>query len=107
MSAKKKMVRQKFRDSVFKRDRNKCVICKKTENLDVHHITDRSLMPFGGYVKENGISLCLEHFAIAEMYHQSDGETYEEGFHPKQLYNKIGSSYEKALEASSKLERYG
>ena len=106
MSAKKKMIRQKFRDAVLKRDRNKCVICKKTENIDVHHITDRSLMPCGGYVKENGISLCLEHFAIAEMYHQSDGETYEEGFQPKQLYNKIGSSYEKALETSRKLERY-
>jgi len=106
MSAKKKMIRQKFRDAVLKRDRNKCVICKKTENIDVHHITDRSLMPCGGYVKENGISLCLEHCAIAEMHHQSDGETYEEGFHPKQLYNKIGSSYEKALETSRKLERY-
>ncbi len=106
MSTKKKMVRQKFRDSVLKRDRNKCVFCKQTENIDVHHITDRTLMPYGGYVRENGISLCPEHYKMAEMYHQSDGETCAEGFHPTQLYRKVGSSYEKALEASRRLERH-
>ena len=49
MSGKKKLIRQNFRDSVFRRDGNKCVLCGQTENLDVHHITDRNLMPFGGY----------------------------------------------------------
>ncbi len=107
MSGKKKLIRQNFRDSVFRRDGNKCVLCGQTENLDVHHITDRNLMPFGGYVKENGISLCPDHHEMAESYHHSNGEEYAEGFHPKQLYMKIGSSFEKAQQASKRLERYG
>jgi len=105
MSAKKKIVRQKFRDSVLKRDRNKCVICKQSENVDAHHITDRALMPHGGYVRENGISLCPMHHEMAEMYHQTEGELCEEGFLPSQLYSKVGSSYEKALDASNRLDR--
>jgi len=106
MSGKKKLVRQNFRDSVFKRDRNKCVFCGQTENLEVHHITDRNLMPFGGYVKENGISLCPDHLEKAEAYHYSNGKEYAEGFHPKELYIKIGSRFENAQQASKRLEKY-
>ena len=106
MSGKKKLVRQNFRDSVFKRDRNRCVFCGQTEKLDVHHITDRNLMPFGGYVKQNGISLCPDHHEMAETYHHSNGEECADGFHPKELYNKIGSSFEIAQRASKRLERY-
>lgn len=106
MSAKKKITRQKFRDSVFKRDKNKCVICKQAENIEAHHITDRTLMPNGGYVKENGISLCPAHLELAEEHHQTEGERCKEGFEPTQLYSKIGSSYEKALKASNHLERH-
>ncbi len=106
MSAKKKIIRQKFRDAVFKRDQNKCVICKQTEQLEVHHITDRTLMPNGGYVKENGISLCHSHLEIAEEHHHTNGERCEDGFKPAQLYNKIGSNYDKALEASKRLDRH-
>ena len=106
MSGKKKLVRQNFRDSVFKRDRNRCVFCGQTEKLDVHHITDRNLMPFGGYVKANGISLCPDHHEMAETYHHSNGEECADGFHPKELYSKIGSSFEIAQRASKRLERY-
>lgn len=106
MSGKKKLIRQNFRDTVFKRDRNKCVFCGQTDDLEVHHITDRNLMPFGGYVKENGISLCPDHHKIAEAYHHSNGEEYTEGFRPKELYMKIGSNFEKAEQASKRLERY-
>ncbi len=105
MSNKKKMARQKFRDAVFKRDRNLCVICKQSEPLDVHHITDRTLMPNGGYVKENGISLCPDHLLMAEMYHHSNGENCPDGFNPTQLYMKVGSSYQKALNASERLQK--
>ncbi|MFT5692056.1 MAG: hypothetical protein ACI92E_001387 [Oceanicoccus sp.] len=105
MSNKKKLARQKFREAVVKRDRNKCVICKKSEALEVHHITDRSLMPGGGYVKENGILLCSEHLAMAEQYHLSEGENCPEGFIPDQLYRKVGASYPKALLASERLEK--
>jgi len=61
----KKEIRKKFRDSVFKRDGYKCIVCgfqSSLENcekeLDAHHITPREILPNGGYVKENGISLC-------------------------------------------------
>ena len=57
----KKLIRQKFSELVFKRDKFKCCFCNETNNLDAHHITDRHLMPNGGYIKENGISLCKKH----------------------------------------------
>ena len=72
--------------------------------LDAHHITDRNLMPNGGYVKENGISLCPPCHIYAENYHIHDGKMWSEGYHPNDLYAKIGSSYEKAVEASKKLK---
>ena len=62
----KKLIRQKFRDEVFGRDGYKCVFCGKTNNLDAHHITNRNEMPNGGYVKENGITLCPVHHSIEE-----------------------------------------
>lgn len=105
MSNRKKLARQKFREVVVKRDRNKCVICKTGEALEIHHITDRSLMPGGGYVKENGILLCSEHLAMAERYHLSNGEDCPDGFNPSQLYRKVGSNHEKALAASERLEK--
>lgn len=99
---KKQMIRQKFRESVFGRDGYKCVFCDVTKNLDAHHITDRSLMPNGGYVPENGISLCPEHHIQAEQFHISDGNTWIDGMHPNDLYRKIGSSYELAVTKSTK-----
>lgn len=95
----KKLIRQRFRESVFERDGNKCVFCEK-DAVDAHHITDRNKMPNGGYVKENGISLCHEHHRIAEKYHETGGKDWIEGFHPDDLYRKIGSSKEIALQSS-------
>ena len=62
--------------------------------------SDRNDMPNGGYVKENGISLCFEHHRIAEKYHESCGKTWDEGFHPDDLYRKINSSKELAIKKS-------
>lgn len=59
-------------------------------------------MPGGGYVKENGISLCHEHHMMAEVYHSCDKEIWEEGFHPNDLYSMINSSYATAVEISRK-----
>ena len=108
MSNQKKLIRQAFRDACYKRDNYKCVTCefksskdKAEEELDAHHITDRNLMPNGGYVKENGISLCPECHEKAEVFHSTG--TAIEGFAPDDLYKKINSSYEKAVEASNKL----
>jgi 5-methylcytosine-specific restriction endonuclease McrA len=108
MSAEKKAIRKMFRDTVFKRDGFRCAACgmksgKDTaeKDLDAHHITDRTLMPNGGYVKENGISLCASCHEKAEEFH-STGIAVT-GYSPEDLYKKINSTLEKAIEASEKL----
>ena len=116
MSSKKKQVRKAFRDAVFKRDRFTCQVCRKQwsaqdadpalKRINAHHITDRSLMPNGGYVKENGITVCDGEDSChmrCEKYHISEGEVWDEGLAPWDLYEKIGSSHEKAVEASERL----
>lgn len=108
MSAGKKAIRKYFRDACYKRDGFRCAMCNMKsskdsaeEELDAHHITDRNLMPNGGYVKENGISLCPGCHEKAEVFHSTG--TAVEGYAPDDLYKKINSSYEKAVEASNKL----
>jgi len=101
MSGNKKLVRDKFRESTFKRDLYKCKMCNSKESLDAHHITDRNLMPNGGYVKENGISLCPLCHQKAEEFHSTG--TSHPGYSPLDLYAKIGSSEEIARKASEKL----
>lgn len=114
MSKNKKQVRAQFRASVFKRDRFTCQVCgrksspeKADEELDAHHITDRSLMPNGGYVAENGITVCEggadSCHMQCERFHISGGTSWNEGLHPEDLYAKIGSSHEQAVRASERL----
>lgn len=69
--------------------------------LDAHHITNRDDMPNGGYVKENGISVCDECHLKAEAF-WSTGESVD-GFSPEDLYKIIGSSLEQATKASELL----
>ena len=102
MSKEKKKVREFFRACVYERDGNKCRVCKNDkEPLDAHHITDRNLLPNGGYVKENGISLCPSCHIKAEVFH-STGKAFDD-FHPNDLYKLINSSYDIAYKASLKL----
>ena len=117
MGKKKKQVRAAFRNAVFKRDRYKCVVCGKQWSEDesdpslgrvnAHHITDRSLMPNGGYVKENGVTVCDggpgSCHMRCEQWHISGHTEVEEGLHPDDLYQKIGSSYQAAVDASERL----
>jgi len=114
----KKSIRYNFRKEVFVRDNFSCRICGKrdlvlkqnpqkynfvSEILDCHHITNRNEIENGGYVKENGISLCKDVCHLkAEEYLQ--GSTLHEGFSPVELYSKIGSSYERAVKASQRLD---
>lgn len=97
----KKQIRQEFRDSVFKRDNYTCKICGtkgNEETLDAHHITDRNEMPNGGYVKENGITVCKEKcHIICELYHMTLGKNWNYMYHPEDLYILIGSSKETAI----------
>lgn len=107
MSAEKKKIRANFRDSVFERDQKKCRGCGWTLfvdgiELDAHHITDRNLMPNGGYVKENGIALCPECHKKAEVFHSTG--TALPGWAPEDLYKMIGSTYEQAVKASERLK---
>ncbi len=109
MGAEKKLIRKIFRDACYKRDGFRCAMCgmkssrdKAEHELDAHHVTDRTLMPNGGYVLENGITLCKDSCHLkAEQFH-STGEAFP-GYAPVDLYKKINSSYEKAIEASEKL----
>ena len=102
----KKQIRSKFRNEVFSRDNYTCRGCglKTTEEfLDAHHIENRNSFPNGGYVKENGITLCKDKCHLkAEKWHQTNGKEWEEGFHPNQLFAKIGSSEEIARKKDSK-----
>ncbi len=111
--SRKKQIRKNFRNAVFKRDNNTCKICgykppadKIIEELDAHHITDRNEMPNGGYVKENGITLCCigENCHLkAEQFHISGGTKWVENMHPNDLYLLINSSKEEAIQASERL----
>jgi hypothetical protein len=106
---------------VFRRDGYRCVACGRPGHdrqggeehaayhrpgvelvpLDAHHITDRHDMPNGGYVAENGITLCDEGcHRRAELFHQV-GEA-EPGFTPEDLYRLIGSSFVEAVAASER-----
>jgi len=89
--------RKQFNEDCRERDGNKCVFCDETENLDVHHITDRHDMPNGGYVAENGITVCDSHHLSCEkdMFFK---------YSPSELYKKINSSYELAYEKSLNLK---
>lgn len=105
MHLTKTQIRARFRKNVFERDGYTCVTCGTegdADELDAHHITDRNEIPHGGYVKENGITLCATCHIKAEVYHQSEGMDWPQGFHPHSLYWKIESSPQKAVVASEK-----
>lgn len=103
----KKDIRRNFREGVLERDGNRCMMCTDTNaKLDAHHITDRSLMPNGGYVLENGISLCDKQDGChmkAERWHISGETEFIPGYHPDDLYKLINSSYELAYQKSELL----
>ena len=104
---KKKLIRARFRTSVFTRDKYKCKICNDSnEILDAHHILPRKQMPNGGYVKENGVTLCPSCHLEAEDFLNGDlttfaGKNYD--YSPANFLKLIGSSVELAYEKSKLL----
>mgnify|MGYP000218151177 CR=1 FL=1 len=120
----KKAIRAAFRGAVFARDRHTCQVCGRRwtaqdadpslKRINAHHITDRNLMPGGGYVLENGITVCDVaafddpgescHMRV-EAWHISGGTQVEPGLHPDKLYERIGSSQALAIRKSERLER--
>jgi len=110
VSAQKKQTRAAFREVVFVRAKHRCEDpgcafvsspARAVEELDAHHITDRNELPNGGYVPENGISLCPPCHEKAEHFHSTG--TALPRFSPDELYGVIGSSREKAERASRRL----
>ncbi len=59
--------REQFRNGVFERDNNQCVICKDPTDLVAHHIMERRLWSDGGYYISNGASLCEKDHILAEQ----------------------------------------
>lgn len=109
MGVDKKLIRKNFRDACYQRDKFCCAKCgkksskeKAEEDLDAHHVTDRNLLPNGGYIKENGISLCADCHIKAEVYHSTGVPV--EGYSVDDLYKIINSNLEKAVKASEKLK---
>lgn len=112
----KKEIRSNFRNVVFKRDKFCCRACGKKytteeaiENLDVHHITNRNELPAGGYVLENGISLCKQgnpscHEKAEAWLSENSKISKIVGFEPEALYAKISSSFELAYKKSEVLQ---
>lgn len=104
---KHKRWRIQFRNQCLERDGHQCKMCGDFDSkLDVHHITDRKDMPNGGYASTNGITLCDKAngcHAKAEVWNQTHGVKWHPGFHPKDLYAKIGSDYEQAVIDSNNL----
>jgi 5-methylcytosine-specific restriction endonuclease McrA len=98
----KKEIRDAFRKAVFARDGFRCAMCGRSDvKLDAHHIMDRHDMPNGGYVLENGITLCdCENGCHwkAEQWHAT-GTPYP-GYSPDELFARIGSDLDRAIEAS-------
>ena len=58
--------RDEFRESVFKRDNNMCIICAKPAQ-DAHHIMERRLFADSGYYLDNGVTLCGKFHIKAEQ----------------------------------------
>ena len=102
MSKEKKAIRAAFRDAVFKRDGYVCKVCRvpcDLDKLDAHHIHPRIDMPYGGYVPENGITLCPAcHIKAEAILNGESGIAIM--LARDNLYVLIGSSYEMAVEAS-------
>jgi hypothetical protein len=57
--------RDEFRETVFARDKRKCVNCGMP-GVDAHHIIERRLFPDGGYYLNNGVTLCENCHLAAE-----------------------------------------
>ena len=95
----KLLSRDNFRESVFKRDGHKCVVCKNPA-VDAHHIIERRLFNDGGYYLENGASLCSSCHLLAEKTLISVEEIREKAgitkicipshLYPDQSYTKWG-----------------
>jgi 5-methylcytosine-specific restriction endonuclease McrA len=101
-SKKKTQIREQFRRQVFTRDGYKCRVCGASGQLDTHHIIPREHIANGGYVKENGITLCSTCHLKAEDCLQMRMPMCLD-YLPSELYKLIGSDAIKACEKALEL----
>jgi 5-methylcytosine-specific restriction endonuclease McrA len=106
---RKYWLRVSFNKAVFERDGYKCRVCGKPNvtqwghySLAAHHICDRHDMPNGGYVPENGISLCETCHWEAEREHNN--QSARPGYSRQELYELIGTSFDEAWNKSEALK---
>lgn len=107
----KREIRDAFRTAVFERDGHLCKLCGRNDApLDAHHITPRERMPAGGYVAENGITLCSRMISATggpgrDCHYKAERaiDDLRGDYSPSALYALIESSYEKAHAASVEL----
>lgn len=116
MSEEKHEIRERFRAEVLARDRHRCMLCGRSGvPLDVHHIIPRKLMPGGGYVPENGITLCAVRDGDGRLscHERAEGvlddilsgrrkNPRDAAPTPDALFGRIGSSWIIALAAAAK-----
>jgi len=57
--------RNEFKKQVFARDSGQCVVCGNP-GVDAHHLIERKLWSNGGYLLENGVTLCSDDHLRAE-----------------------------------------
>jgi hypothetical protein len=106
MAKDKKEIRKRFRDATFERDGYQCRLCgAENVEFDAHHITNRKQMPHGGYVKENGITVCLpchERVEAAWNFAEENPDVTAGSLllHPGNLYRLVGSNRGHAEKAS-------
>jgi RNA ligase len=100
----KLLSRTEFRESVFARDKHKCVVCGVTDvPLDAHHILERRLWSDGGYYISNGATVCEEHHRLCESTDISVEQIREyagivkpiipDHLYEDQLYDKWGNAF--------------
>jgi len=87
------MTRDEFRNTVFLRDNNSCVICGAPAQ-DAHHVMERRLFLDGGYHPDNGVSVCGECHIKAEQTLISPEELREaagitKAYLPPHLYDDV------------------
>lgn len=124
--SRKKLFRKNFREGTFKRDQHTCKVCGRRFQpsqtdpslglMNAHHIWPREDMPNGGYVPENGITVCdtkampgqkscheqVEE-ALANYRSSARGRYPRMDLYPPNLYKLVGSDFERAREAAERL----
>ena len=81
---------QVFNTDVSTRDGPSCRKCGAAPPLFIHQITSTQLMPHGGLVPENGITLCRGCLGKAELLNSIGTAALD--YMPVALYRLIGGS---------------